>query len=109
MDIQERLEKMIHGAPNSTSAYLREVCKNCRIGTTKTAMHIYMLRLDGNKRPRIRDFCEFLFDKIVDYCIPASEIRAAKEKTKNIIQHNIRRGLLERPKIFLPIFQILAR
>ena len=92
MDIQERLEKMIHGAPNSTNAYLREVCKNCHIGTTKTAMHIYMLRLDGNKRPRIRDFCEFLFDKIVDYCIPASEIRAAKKKNKkyNTTQYTTR-------------------
>lgn len=43
-------------------------------------MHIYMLKLDGNNRPRTCDFCDYLINRIVDYCIPPSEIRKAKEK-----------------------------
>ena len=43
-------------------------------------MHIYMLRLDGNHRPRINDLAAFLSCCIVDYCIPKSEIEDANSK-----------------------------
>ena len=42
-----------------------------------------MLRLDGNNRPRTNDFCEYLINQILDYCIPPSEIRKAQEKDRN--------------------------
>jgi len=80
MDIQERLEKLICGNPSSIDAFLRQVCKNQHIDETKAEMHIHMLRLDGNNRPRINDLCDFLINRIIDYCIPISEIHDANKK-----------------------------
>ena len=57
-----------------------KVQKLQHISDTKASMHIYMLKLDGNNRPRTCDFCDYLINRIVDYCIPPSEIRKAKEK-----------------------------
>lgn len=80
MNIQESLEKLVRGVPTEIEAYLREVGKQEHINETKADMHIHMLRLDGNNRPRVSDFANFLVTKVIDYCIPASEIRIAKEK-----------------------------
>lgn len=89
MDIKEHLDALVRGNHSNIEAYLREVCKNEHVDKTSADMHIYMLKLDGNKRPRINDFCNFLINRIVDYCIPPSEIRKAKEKDKeyNTTQH----------------------
>lgn len=76
--IKEALDKLIRGSSNSLDAYLLEVCKNEKIDTTKTEMHIYMLRLDGNNRPRINDLAAYMSCCIVDYCIPPDEISKAK-------------------------------
>lgn len=90
MTIQERLESLIRGNPNTVQAFLREVCKSEPVDNTRADMHIYMLRLDGNNRPRTNDFVDYLVNRIVDYCIPPSEIRNAKEKdTKyNTLQYS---------------------
>lgn len=79
MNIQEQLNSLIRGNPLSVDTYLREVCKNEHISDTKASMHIYMLKLDGNNRPRTCDFCDYLINRIVDYCIPPSEIRKANQ------------------------------
>lgn len=80
--IQESLKKIIKGTSDSLDAYLLEVCKNETVDETKAEMHIYMLRLDGNNRPRINDFAAFMSCCIVDYCIPAKEIALAQENDK---------------------------
>lgn len=80
MDIGERLNRLLNGNPDSMDSYLREVCKSVHVDETKTDMHIYMLRLDGNNRPRINDFADYLINRIVDYCIPVSERKKAQEK-----------------------------
>lgn len=80
MTIQDRLEKLITGNPDSVHVFLRQICKNEQIIDTKADMHIYMLRLDGNNRPRTNDFVDFLINRIVDYCIPPSERKEAREK-----------------------------
>lgn len=67
MNIQEQLNSLIRGNPLSVDTYLREVCKNEHISDTKASMHIYMLKLDGNNRPRTCDFCDYLINRIVDY------------------------------------------
>lgn len=66
MNIQEQLNSLIRGNPLSVDTYLREVCKNEHISDTKASMHIYMLKLDGNNRPRTCDFCNYLINRIVD-------------------------------------------
>lgn len=78
--IEESLKRLLHGTPNDLDAYLLEVCSSEKVGNTKADLYIHMLRLDGNNRPRTKDFAQFVTDAIVDYCIPPSEIRAAKEK-----------------------------
>lgn len=90
MNIKEQLEKLIRGDKSSIEAYLRMICRSEHIEETRTDMHIYMLRLDGNNRPRINDFSEYLIERIVDYCIPPSEIRKAKEKDEqfNTLQYS---------------------
>lgn len=69
MNIQEQLNSLIRGNPLSVDTYLREVCKNEHISDTKASMHIYMLKLDGNNRPRTCDFCDYLINRIVDYSV----------------------------------------
>ena len=103
MTIQDRLENLIRGNPQSVQAYLREVCKSEPVENTRADMHIYMLRLDGNNRPRTNDFVDFLVNRIVDYCIPPSEIRKAKEKMQNITRFSIHRNCSERLNGYLLI------
>ena len=69
MNIQEQLNSLIRGNPLSVDTYLREVCKNEHISDTKASMHIYMLKLDGNNRPRTCDFCDYLINRM-PYRVP---------------------------------------
>lgn len=62
--IKESLDKLIRGAADSLDAYLLKVCRDESIDDTKAEMHIYMLRLDGNNRPRVSDLASFM-----SYCI----------------------------------------
>lgn len=80
VDISERLNRLLSGNPENIDAYLREVCRSAHVDETKADMHIYMLRLDGNNRPRINDFADYLINRIVDYCIPISERHKAHDK-----------------------------
>lgn len=90
--IKESLDTLIRGNPSSLDAYLLEVCKNEDIDSTKAEMHIYMLRLDGNNRPRIKDLASFLSYCIIDYCIPPKDIANAKkmDKTYNTTQYTMK-------------------
>lgn len=85
MNIQEQLNSLIRGNPLSVDTYLREVCKNEHISDTKASMHIYMLKLDGNNRPRTCDFCDTcLLKKSV--CSQISNlIRDNSENDENIV------------------------
>lgn len=90
--IKESLNKLIRGTSDSLDAYLLEVCRNEIIDDTKAEMHIYMLRLDGNNRPRINDLASFMSYCIVDYCIPAEEIAKAKrlDELQNTTQNTMK-------------------
>ena len=90
--IKESLDKLIRGNPSKLDAYFLEVCKNEYIDSTKAEMHIYMLRLDGNNRPRIKDLASFLSYCIIDYCIPPKDIANAKkmDETYNTTQYTMK-------------------
>ena len=77
--IKESLEGLLRGNSGSLEAYLLEVCKSEYVDSTKAEMYIYMLRLDGNNRPRINDLASYISCCIVDYCIPPEEIAKAKK------------------------------
>lgn len=78
--ITTALNKLISGNPDELGAYFLNVCQNENIDSTLSDLQIYMLRLDGNNRPRVNDLVDWLACCIIDYCIPQKEIREAKEK-----------------------------
>lgn len=52
-------ENLISGNPDDLKAYLLEVASKQEIEETQSELHIHMLRLDGNNRPRINDLAVF--------------------------------------------------
>lgn len=91
-NLSEMLESLIRGNPDRLNAYLLEICREHPIENTRGQMRLYMVRLDGNNKPRVNDLCEYLATQIVNYCIPPSEIAKAKEAdqkyntTENVIK-----------------------
>ena len=73
-------DKLIRGSKEELNAYLKQIICPTPIASTNSEIHGYMLRLDGNGRARTNDFAAFLSNKVIDYCIPPSQIKAAKEK-----------------------------
>ncbi len=57
-----------------------EIVTNIKVGETKTSSHCYVLNLDGNNQPRIKDLVEYLADEITRYCIPRKEFESARQK-----------------------------
>ena len=78
--IEKSIEKLIRGTGRDLGAYIREIHSDKLIHKTKARSYCSMLRLDGNGRPRVEDFAEFISMRLVDYSIPRSEIVKAREK-----------------------------
>lgn len=78
--LMSAFEKLISGNPDELKAYLLEVASKQKLEETQSELHIHMLRLDGNNRPRINDLAVFLAYCIIDYCIPKKDIAEATEK-----------------------------
>lgn len=58
---------------------------NLRTKSTNSPVHIscHHIRLNGNQLPRTSELATFLGEKVVDYCIPRTELAAAKAKFEN--------------------------
>ena len=79
-DIYNCLIPLLRTQPDELNAYLETVCCNVGIDSTRTQAHCHFVALDGNKRPRVKDFARFIGHKITDFAISRSEInRAIKE------------------------------
>lgn len=78
--IEKSIKKLIRGTGRDLSSYLREIHSDKVIHKTKARSYCNMLKLDGNGRPRVEDFAEFISMRLVDYAIPRSEIEKAKKK-----------------------------
>lgn len=76
--IEKALNNLIRGNGNELNAYLEEVSFNIPIPNTKAIAHCHFVQLDGNGRPRVQDFIEFISTKTLEYSIPRSEILKAK-------------------------------
>ncbi|MHB9038777.1 MAG: HamA C-terminal domain-containing protein [Armatimonadota bacterium] len=69
--------------PGSLDAYLEVVACDAKIQDTKTQAHCYFIALDGNRRPRVKDFARFIGKRITDFSIPRAEItRALNESVR---------------------------
>ncbi|EAT60057.1 HamA C-terminal domain-containing protein [Chlorobium ferrooxidans] len=74
------LHPLLRVIPTELNGYLEKVACKVSVPGTKTQAHCYFITLDGNRRPRVKDFARFIADKIADFAIPRSEIeRALKE------------------------------
>ncbi len=81
--IYESLIPLLRTKPTDLNAHLETVACNVGIYQTKTQAHCHFIALDGNKRPRVKDFARFIGNKITDFAISRSEInRALNEAIK---------------------------
>ena len=75
--VYESLLPLLRTKPTDLDAYLASVISDVQVEKTKTKAHCHFIALDGNKRPRVKDFARFLGTKIIDYAIPRAEINRA--------------------------------
>lgn len=78
--IAEALLKLARGTPGHLSSFLHCVEGHAEVDGTKIISHTHCLTLDGNGRPRIRDFIEQLVTHVLDYAIPRSDIANAEKQ-----------------------------
>jgi hypothetical protein len=74
------LARLARGAPTDLSALLHDVERHVVVNGTNIIAHCHCLTLDGNGRPRIEDLVEAVAEHVLDYAIPRSEYRAAREE-----------------------------
>lgn len=77
--IEQAIQNLILGKGDELKTYLEEVNFNIPIPNTKAIAHCHFVQLDGNGRPRVSDFIDFIATKTLEYSIPRSEIAKAKE------------------------------
>lgn len=75
--LYKNLLPLLRAKPHYLDAFLESVACNVSIPKTRTQAHCYFIALDGNKRPRVKDFSKFIAHRIVDYAIPRGEIARA--------------------------------
>lgn len=81
------LNNLVSGRKEDLDAYFLEVCSKQQVEQTYAEMHVHMLTLDGNNRPRTNDLAVFLSHCIIDYCIPKKDILEAEEKNRKYNTH----------------------
>jgi len=74
------LARLARGAPTDLSALLHDVERHVVVDGTNVTAHCHCLTLDGNGRPRIEDLVEAIAEHVLDYAIPRSEYRAARDE-----------------------------
>jgi hypothetical protein len=73
-DLYTLLIPLLRTKSDDLDAYLELVACDAVISNTYTRAHCYFIALDGNKRPRVKDFARFIANRIVDFAIPRVEI-----------------------------------
>lgn len=84
MALGEPLMRLLRGPAGNLNAYLETLACDVRIASTKTSAHCYFLALDGNKRPRVKDFVEFIADHIVEFAAPRTEVNRAMQEAAQL-------------------------
>lgn len=73
-DLYASLIPLLRTKADALDAYLEMVACNAVISNTHTRAHCYFITLDGNKRPRVKDFARFIGTRITNFAIPRLEI-----------------------------------
>jgi len=76
-EVYNSLIPLLRTQPTDLDTYLQSIAFDVEITNTKTHAHCHFIQLDGNKRPRVKDFARFIGHKITDFAIPRSEIKRA--------------------------------
>lgn len=79
IDLSEALYELARGSAEDLRAFLQDVQVNSLIDGTRVTSHVHALTVDGNGSLRFDAFVKRLALFVLDYAIPRSEIRAAKE------------------------------
>lgn len=77
--LEEALKRLARGTPTDLGALLYDVERHAVVEGTNVTAHCHCLQLDGNGRPRIETLVEAVAEHVLDYAIPRSEYRAARE------------------------------
>src|SRR5690349_15823573 len=72
--------RLARGTPTDLSALLHDVERYAVLDGTNVTAPCHCLTLDGNGRPRIEDLVEAVAAHVLDYAIPRSAYRAAREE-----------------------------
>jgi len=76
------LARLARGTPTDLAALLHDVERHVVVDGTNITAHCHCLTLDGNGRPRIEALVEAVAEHVLDYAIPRSEYRAAREEAE---------------------------
>ncbi|WP_436515226.1 HamA C-terminal domain-containing protein [Ekhidna sp. To15] len=79
--LNDLIEKLVRTSLFDISSVLKEVTIYDQVDGTEALSHFYHVELDGNGRPRTKDFIEYIATRVVDYSIPRSEIEEARSST----------------------------
>ena len=72
-DIYNSLIPLLRTKVDDLDAYLNKVAFDVLVDGTRSKAHCYFISLDGNKRPRAKDFARFIGNRVTDFAIPRSE------------------------------------
>jgi hypothetical protein len=78
--LEELLKRLARGVSADLSALLYDIERHVLVQGTNVTIHCHCLQLDGNGRPRIQALVEAVAEHVLDYAIPRSEYRAAREE-----------------------------
>lgn len=98
--IDKELRRLARGDAGEMASLIRDVETHVAIDGCNFIWHCHTLKLDGNGRPKVNAFIEFLAGCVLDYAIPRSLINEAydvfgktKSTNKVIMLHNEARQL----------------
>lgn len=79
-NLDKNIDALLRGDGSEFDAYLSEIVSKVPISKTGANLHCYVISHDGNDKPRVKDLAQAVALRMIDYCIPRSEIQRAKEK-----------------------------
>ncbi|WP_157643529.1 HamA C-terminal domain-containing protein [Paenibacillus camerounensis] len=79
-NLDKNIDELLRGDGSEFDAYLSEIVSRVPISKTGANLHCYVINHDGNDNPRVNDLAQAVALRMIDYCIPRSEIERAREK-----------------------------
>ncbi|WP_419877552.1 DUF1837 domain-containing protein [Brevibacillus centrosporus] len=103
--IEEAIDSLLRGDGRELEAYLSKVEAEVPILNTRANVHCYIISLDGNDQPRVKDLAKAVASRIIDYAIPRGELIKAQEY---MLKHNSFAKIAELQKKARSLFTTLS-